>query len=92
MTKLNRILKRLSKAGDIKKILYDKEALPFILEALDKKIDSNGWVIVSDTKKFVLDADGKPFQAKDLMGMMNGKFITDEIQLFLEVTRNKEAK
>ena len=69
--KVKRTLKNSLKPGSVKKILYDEGSLPFILETLGMEINKSGFVVEKATQYFVLDAEGWPFQAKDLMGIMN---------------------
>lgn len=62
------------------KILFDNGTTPFILGALGKSIDDKGFVVDAN-KNFVMDADDKKFKAKNLIGVVNKKFITNIFQL-----------
>ncbi len=64
------------------KILFTEDALPSILEALGKTTDKKGYVIDSKSKDFVLDADGNKFKAKNLIGIVKKKWITNLSQIF----------
>lgn len=63
------------------KIIFTHRAIPFILDALGKSIDQEGYVI-DENKDRVLDADGKVFKANQLIGVVKDKWITNTFQLF----------
>lgn len=65
------------------KISFDNKSADFILEATGNKIDSNGFVVNANTKEYVLDADNNKFKAKNLIGILNKKYITKESQIIL---------
>lgn len=62
------------------KILFNEKTLPFVLEALGNKINSDGFV-VDDNNNFVLDATGKKFKSEHLIGIVGKEYITNLIQL-----------
>ena len=62
------------------KLLFNKESLPLILNALDKTIDIDGFVCNKDGA-FVLDADDNKFKATELIGILKDCFITDIHQI-----------
>lgn len=64
------------------RITFTGNATPFILEALGKSIDKNGFVIDAMTKDFILDADGKKFKSNEMIGVHKNKFITNVFQLW----------
>lgn len=63
------------------KIIFTDRTTPFILDALGKSCDSEGYVI-DENKNRVLDADGKEFKAEALIGIVKDKWITNSFQLF----------
>lgn len=63
------------------KIIFTKETVHLILEALNIRTDSNGYVISTETFDCVLDVDKNPFKDRDLIGIIGKNFITRESQL-----------
>lgn len=64
------------------KLIFDSKGINFILEALGKKTDLLGYVLNEDGT-YVLDIDGKPFDKKDILGIIKDKWITRESQLYM---------
>lgn len=66
------------------KIIYSKEATPFILEAFGNSINKDGFIIDSKTNDFIFDADGNKFKSEKLIGVFNHngtKYITNTFQM-----------
>jgi len=63
------------------KILFTESTIPFILEAIGKEIDRDGYVVDTETKEYEYDIDGKSFKAKKLIGIVGKKYITNICQL-----------
>ena len=65
------------------RILFDKKSLPFILKAIGKSIDKNGYIIDKKTKEIILDIDGNKVKANKLIGIYKDKWITKSFQILL---------
>lgn len=66
------------------KILFNESAVKFILEAFDKTIDTQGYIIERKGKQRILTPDGKELKAKNLGGIAKNKkgatiFIADDL-------------
>lgn len=62
-------------------IIFDKSSIPFILEALGKTTDNEGFVIEIRSRKFVLDIDGKKFKSNKFIGIIGQQWITNFCQI-----------
>ena len=63
------------------RIIFDRDSVQFILEALGKTVDAKGFVIDSKTRKHVHDVDGKKFKPKKLIAVTRDHWVTKEIHL-----------
>ena len=65
------------------KILFDSSTAYFILDAFDKDIDIDGYIVERGTKKRVLSIDGKEIKETELAGICKFKnnvvFIKDDL-------------
>ena|ERR1017187_3954790 len=79
----------LTKTHEIKKfkpekqLLFNSESLLYILAALDKKTNKQGFIEDIYTKELVLNIYSKPILSKDLIGILDNYWITDVGQLIL---------
>ena len=75
-------------------ITYDgKEGAIFVLKALGKITDKDGYVIDKKTKKHELDAWGRKFKPNKMIGIVRGMYITSLLQIFeLEIKLTKKHK
>ncbi len=62
------------------KILFTQKSLPFILEALGKKISEEGYV-KNKNGSYVLDVDGKSFTVGSIIAIHKSGWITSPGQL-----------
>lgn len=54
-------------------IVFDSSTREFILEALDKTVDKEGYIVErSNQEQRVLTTDGSPIRAKELAGIKKG--------------------
>ena len=64
-----------------KTITFDASLKPFILELLDKTVDSDGFVIEKNGKQRVVTIDGEELKVKKFAGMKKGSEIFFESDL-----------
>ena len=72
------------------KILFTERAMPLILEAFGKEI-KDGFIVESDTGEFVLTPDGEEIEAARFGGILNGRFIKDDLHSIMNLVENKFA-
>lgn len=63
------------------KIIFTPKTVLFVLEALGIIKNKQGYAVYKSDNRFVFDADGFPFKPKDLIGIINKKFITNFLQI-----------
>lgn len=56
-------------------ISFDGTSKKFVLEALGKTVDEQGYIIETDSKKRVLTPDGEPLHVDDFGGVRKGSEI-----------------
>lgn len=59
------------------KMMFTENAIWFILSALNKELDANGYVICKFSNEKILDVHGFPFKAKEVIGIMRNDWITE---------------
>jgi hypothetical protein len=69
------------------KIIFDDKSILFVLEALGKTTDKNGYVIDVKTRKVALDVDGNKFKPKDIVAMTKGNWITSIFQFLPKIVQ-----
>ncbi len=57
------------------KIYFDKASARFILDAMNKSVDNDGFIIEKESKKRVLTPDGKELELNDFLGIIPGSEI-----------------
>lgn len=67
------------------KIIFNKSTVQFILQALNKTVDGDGYVIDVNSRKHVLDMDGKKFKPKKLKGISKDCWMTKDIHFIRAV-------
>lgn len=73
------------------KILFNKQALPHVLEIFGKGIDKDGFIINSDSGEYVRDPEGQPILSKELGGIKKGSeiFLKNDIVTLLNLAEGK---
>lgn len=62
------------------KLIFTKNTVGFIIEALGYHKDEKGYVVNADNE-YALDADGKKFKSNNLIGAVKGYWFTSEEQI-----------
>lgn len=64
------------------KIMFNKNTVNFVLEALGKGVNKDGYVVKNKTNRRVRDYDGYHFKPTDLIGIYKQHYITSDAQLY----------
>lgn len=78
------------KMGNTPKLLFSDKALPLILEAFGKSINSEGFII-DETGEPVLTPEGETVLAKNFGGLKKGSeiFIKDDLYSLINLAEGK---
>lgn len=73
------------------KLLFTERALPLILEAFGKKINSEGLIVESATGQPVLTPEGEELEASKFGGLKKGSeiFIKDDLYSIMNLAENR---
>lgn len=70
-------------------ITFDAEAIEFILETFEKKVDDEGFIVEkNDPKQRVVSRNGEPVHIKEFAGIRNGSeiFIKKDLPSLIQYT------
>ena len=62
-------------------VIFTKETIPFILEALNFKINKDNGLVLDKDNNIMGDVDGYEFKPEDIIGIFKGEFLTMESQI-----------
>lgn len=65
-------------------MIYNQQALPFVLEAIGKSVDSKGFLVDQETGEFFLTAEREKANVEDLVGFENKLPVIRQVNPFLE--------
>jgi hypothetical protein len=73
------------------KILFNKQAIPYILEIFDKTINDEGYIVDSNNGDPILDPEHQPILAKEFGGIKKGSeiFLKNDIVTIFNIAEGK---
>lgn len=79
------------KTGTAPKLLFTDKSLPLILEAFDKSINEEGFIIEKSTGELVLTPEGEEIEAKNFAGIKKGSeiFFKDDLYSIMNLAEGK---
>lgn len=77
----------------ISRVSFDSTSKEYILNALGKSIDGDGFIIESKSKKRVLTPDGEPLHSEDFGGVRHGSeiFFKNDLPSVLDAMKQVSA-
>lgn len=75
----------------VQEIVFEDERREYVLDALDREIDDDGFVVYPDGER-VLATDGEPIKAEDIgyIGHGSTEFVRDDITQIREYLQDSD--
>lgn len=73
------------------KILFNKQAIPYVLDIFGAAINGDGLIINADSGDLILDPDKEPISSKEFGGIKKGSeiFFKNDIATILNLAEGK---